>query len=127
MEARFRKLVGCSIALLLATGVAKAYLLAGTGEPFWSAAAGRYVLLQAGLTAAMLVVFAVCPKSRSCSSIPGVCEFAAEGILSGKSGTVVERSKVVLPKIALALGFCALVAAVILHGQGHRTIRTPDQ
>jgi uncharacterized membrane protein len=117
MEARFRKLVGCSIALLLATGVAKAYLLAaGTGEPFWSAAAGRYVLLKAGLTAAMLVIFAVCPKTRSCSSIPGVCEVAAEGILSGKSGTVVERSKVVLPKIALALGFCALVAAVILHG-----------
>ncbi|MBI5905166.1 MAG: hypothetical protein HZB86_06395 [Deltaproteobacteria bacterium] len=116
MEARFRKLVGGAIALLLATGVAKAYLLLGTREALWGTAAGRYILLKAGLTAVMLVVFAVCPKTRSCSSIPGVCEVAAEGLLSGKTGTIRERSKVVLPKIALALGFCALVAAVILRG-----------
>jgi len=116
MEARFRKLVGGSIALLLATGVAKAYLLLGTREALWNTATGRYVLLKAGLTAVMLVIFAVCPKTRSCSSIPGVCEVAAEGLLSGKTGTVRERSKVVLPKIALGLGFCALVAAVILRG-----------
>lgn len=117
METRFRKLVGVSIALLLATGVAKAYLLlGGTPEALWDTATGRYVLLKVGLTAVMLVIFAVCPKTRSCSSIPGVCEVAAEGILLGKTGTVRERSKVVLPKIALALGFCALVAAVILRG-----------
>lgn len=117
METRFRKLVGGSIALLLATGVAKAYLILGGGrEALWNTATGRYVLLKAGLTAVMLVIFAVCPKTRSCSSIPGVCEVAAEGLLSGKTGTVRERSKVVLPKIALVLGFCALVAAVILRG-----------
>lgn len=116
MENRFRKLVGGSIALLFATGVAKAYLLLGTREALWNTAMGRYVLLKVGLTAVMLVIFAVCPKTRSCSSIPGVCEVAAEGLLSGKTGTVRERSKVVLPKIALALGFCALVAAVILRG-----------
>lgn len=116
METRFRKLVGGSIALLLATGVAKAYLILGTREALWNTATGRYVLLKVGLTAVMLVIFAVCPKTRSCSSIPGVCEVAAEDVLSGKTGTVWERSKVVLPKIALALGFCALVAAVILRG-----------
>lgn len=116
MEARFRKLVGGSIALLLATGVAKGYLLLGTWESFWNTATGHHVLLKVGLTAAMLVIFAVCPKTRSCSSIPGVCEVAAEGLLSGKTGAIRERSKVVLPKIALALGFCALVAAVILRG-----------
>jgi len=116
METRFRKLVGGSIALLLATGFAKAYLLLGSREALWNSATGHYILLKAGLTAIMLVIFAVCPKTRSCSSIPGVCEVAAVGLLSGKTGTVRERSKVILPKIALALGFCALVAAVILRG-----------
>jgi len=32
------------------------------------------------------------------------------------TGTIRERSKVVLPKVALALGLCALVAAVVLRG-----------
>jgi uncharacterized membrane protein len=114
MEARFRKLVGASIALLLATGAAKAYLLLGTAGALFGTPSGKYVLLKIGLTAAMLVIFAVCPKTKSCSSIPGVCEVAAEGILSGRSGPIRERSKVVLPKVALALGTCALVAAVLL-------------
>jgi uncharacterized membrane protein len=116
MEARFRKLVGASIALLLGTGVAKACLLLGSANELVGTATGRYVLLKLGLTGAMLVIFAVCPKTKSCSSIPGVCEVASEGILSGKTGAIRERSKVVLPKVALALGFCALVAAVLLRG-----------
>ena len=117
MEGRFRKLVGGSIALLLATGTAKAYLLLGTADALAGTAAGRYVLLKLGLTAAMLVIFAVCPKTRSCSPIPGVCEVGSGGILSGKEeGTIRERSRVVLPKVALALGVCALVAAVLLRG-----------
>lgn len=117
MEARFRKLVGGSIALLLATGAVKAYLLLGTVDALAGTAAGRYVLLKLGLTAAMLVIFAVCPKTRSCSSIPGVCEVGPGGIPSGKTeGTIRERSRVVLPKVALALGTCALVAAVLLRG-----------
>src|SRR5512146_1113683 len=98
MEGRFRILVGTSIALLLA-------------------AAGRYVLLKVGLTAAMLVIFAVCPKTKSCSPIPGVCDVASAGILSGKTdGTIRERSKVILPKVALGLGLAALVAGVLLRG-----------
>jgi len=116
MEARFRKLVGASIALLLATGVAKAYLVLGSANGFVGTATGRYVLLKLGLAGAMLVIFAVCPKTKSCSPIPGVCEVASGGILPGKTGTIRERSKVVLPKVALALGFCALVAAVLLRG-----------
>ena len=39
MEARFRKLVGGSIALLLATGAAKAYLLLGTASALVGTAA----------------------------------------------------------------------------------------
>jgi len=65
MEGRFRKLVGASIAILLASGAAKAYLLLGTTDALLHTAAGRYVLLKAGLTAAMLVIFAVCPKTKS--------------------------------------------------------------
>jgi hypothetical protein len=45
-----------------------------------------------------------------------VCDVAAEGILSGRTGSIRERSRVVLPKVALALGTCALVVAVFLHG-----------
>ena len=117
MEARFRKLVGGSIALLVSTGAAKAYLLLGTADALTGTAAGRYVLLKLGLTAAMLVIFAVCPKTKSCSSIPGVCEVASGGILSGKTdGTIRERSRVILPKVALSLGVCALMAAVLLRG-----------
>lgn len=117
MEARFRKLVGGSIALLLATGAAKAYLLIGTADALAGTATGRYVLLKLGLTAAMLVIFAICPKTRSCSPIPGVCEVGHGGIPSGlKEGTIRERSRVILPKVALALGTCALVVAVLLRG-----------
>jgi uncharacterized membrane protein len=117
MEGRFRKLVGGSIALLLATGAARAYLLLGTADALVGTAAGRYVLLKLGLTAAMLVIFAVCPKTSSCSPIPGVCEAGPGGIPPGKTeGPIRERSRVVLPKVALALGTCALVVAVLLHG-----------
>jgi len=116
MEARFRKLVGGSIAVLVTTGAAKAYHLLGTWEALPSTPAGRYVLLKIGLTGAMLVIFAVCPKTKSCSPIPGVCEIASDGLLPGMTGTIRERSKVVLPKVALALGLCALVAAVVLRG-----------
>ena len=117
MEGRFRKLVGGSIALLLATGAGKAYLLLGTMDALAGTTAGRYVLLKLALTAAMLVIFAVCPKTRSCSPIPGVCEVGPGGIPSGGTeGTIRERSRVVLPKVALALGTCALVVAVLLRG-----------
>lgn len=116
MEARFRKLVGVSIAVLVTTGAIKAYLLLGTWELLPGTTAGRYILLKIGLTGTMLVIFAVCPKTKSCSPIPGVCEIASERLLSGKTGTILERSKVVLPKVALALGLCALVAAVVLRG-----------
>jgi len=83
MEGRFRKLVGSSIALLLASGAAKAYLMLGTTDALLHTAAGRYVLLKVGLTAAMLVIFAVCPKTASCSPIPGVCDVASGGSSPG--------------------------------------------
>jgi len=117
MEGRFRKLVGTSIVLLLASGAVKGYLLLGTTEAILHTETGRYVLLKVGLTAAMLVIFAICPKTKSCSPIPGVCDVASEGILSGKmDGTIRERSKVILPKVALALGLAALVVAVLVRG-----------
>ncbi|GAB4236934.1 MAG: hypothetical protein OHK0028_14080 [Deltaproteobacteria bacterium] len=117
MEGRFRKLVGGSIALLLASGAAKAYLLLGTAGALLHTAAGRYILLKIGLTAGMLAIFAVCPKTKSCSPIPGVCDVASEAILSGKTGgTIRERSRVILPKVALGLGVCALIAAALLRG-----------
>lgn len=116
MERRFRKLVGASIALLIGSGAAKSYLLLGSFEALPATSAGRYVLLKIGLTAAMLVIFAVCPKTKSCSSIPGVCDIASEALLGGKEGTIRERSRVILPKVALALGIAAMVAAVYLHG-----------
>jgi hypothetical protein len=74
------------------------------------------VLLKIGLTGAMLFIFAICPKTKSCSSIPGVCEIASESLLGGKEGTIRERSKVILPKVALALGIAAMVTAVYLRG-----------
>ncbi len=117
MERRFRKLVGTSIVLLAGSGAAKAYLLLGSLPALWTAPAGRLVLLKAGLTAAMLVIFAVCPKTKSCSAIPGVCDVAAEALLSGRgAGTIRERSKVVLPKVALTLGIGAMAAAILLRG-----------
>lgn len=116
MERRFRKLVGTSIALLVASGAAKAYLLLGSFAALGTSAEGRFVLLKIALTGAMLAIFAVCPKTRSCSSIPGVCDVASEAILGGKEGTVRERSKAVLPKVALAMGVAAMVVAVVLRG-----------
>lgn len=117
VEQRFRKLVGTSIVLLVASGFAKAYLLLGAFSGLWTTAAGRTILLKIALTGGMIVIFAVCPKTRSCSSIPGVCDVASEALLSGrKEGTIRERSKVILPKVALALGFAAMVTAVWLRG-----------
>ncbi len=117
MERRFRTLVGTSIVLLAWSGAVKAYLLLGSFPALWSTSAGRFILLKIGLTAAMLVIFAVCPKTKSCSAIPGVCDVASEALLSGGGdGTIRERSKVVLPKVALALGVGAMVAAVVLRG-----------
>ncbi|MGE5189078.1 MAG: CopD family protein [Gemmatimonadota bacterium] len=117
MERRFRKLVGTSIALLVASGAVKAYLLLGSVPALWTTSAGRLVLLKIGLTAAMLVIFAVCPKTTSCSAIPGVCDVASGALLSGKGdGTIRERSKVVLPKVALALGVAAVGVAIVLRG-----------
>ena len=116
MEQRFRKLVGTSIALLVLSGTAKACILLGSFESLWTTSSGRYILLKIGLTGAMLVIFAVCPKTKSCSSIPGVCDIASEALLGGKEGTIRERSKVILPKVALALGIVAMVAAIYLHG-----------
>jgi uncharacterized membrane protein len=115
MEQRFRKLVGTSIALLVASGGAKAYFLLGSFEALWKTSTGSYVLLKIGLTGAMLVIFAICPKTKSCSPIPGVCDIASEAILGGKEGAIRERSKVILPKVALALGVAAMVVAVYLH------------
>ena len=116
MEQRFRKLVGTSIVLLVLSGLGKAYLLLGSFAALWTTTAGRWILLKVGLTGAMLVIFAVCPKTKSCSSIPGVCDIASEAILGGKEGTIRERSKVILPKVALALGIVAMVTAVYLRG-----------
>lgn len=116
MERRFRRLVGASIALLVGSGAVKAYLLLGSFPALWTTASGRYILLKIGLTGLMLVIFAVCPKTRSCSSIPGVCDLASEALLSGKEGTIRERSKVILPKVALAMGIVAMIAAVYLRG-----------
>ncbi len=117
MERRFRKLVGASIVLLVGSGAVKAYFLLGTFSALWTTPAGRLVLLKIGLTAAMLVIFAVCPKTKSCSAIPGVCDAAAGALLSGRGdGTIRERSKVVLPKVALTLGVAALAVAVWLRG-----------
>ena len=117
MERRFRKLVGTSIVLLVGSGAVKASLLLGSLPALWTTSPGRLVLLKTGLTAAMLLIFAVCPKTKSCSAIPGVCDVAAEALLSGRAdGTIRERSKVVLPKVALTLGIAALAAAVLLHG-----------
>ena len=116
MERRFRALVGTSIVLLVGSGAVKAYFLLGSFPALWTTSAGRLVLLKIGLTAAMLVIFAVCPKTKSCSPIPGVCDIASEALLAGKAGTIRERSKVVLPKVALALGVAALVTAIYLRG-----------
>jgi uncharacterized membrane protein len=117
MEQRFRKLVGSSIVLLVGSGFAKAYLLLGSIPGLWTTTAGRYILLKIGLTGAMLVIFAVCPKTRSCSPIPGVCDVASGALLSGgEVGTIRERSMVILPKVALALGVAALATAVYLRG-----------
>ena len=117
MERRFRTLVGASIAALIGSGAGKAYLLFGSWPLWWTTTAGRIVLGKILLTAAMLVIFAICPKTTSCSSIPGVCDIASGALLSGPSdGTIRERSKVVLPKVALALGITALVFAVYLRG-----------
>jgi hypothetical protein len=45
-----------------------------------------------------------------------VCDIASETILGGKEGAIRERSKVILPKVALALGFAAMAAAIYLRG-----------
>lgn len=116
VERRFRKLVGTSIVFLTGSGIAKAWLILGSAPALWTTAAGRTVLFKIGLTAALLVIFAVCPKTKSCSPIPGVCDIAAEGLLRGRRGAIRERSRVILPKVALALGLTALAAAVLLRG-----------
>jgi len=116
MEQRFRKLVGASIVLLVGSGIVKAYFLLGSLSALWTTSSGRYVLLKIALTGAMLIIFAICPKTKSCSSIPGVCDIASEALLGGKEGTIRERSKVILPKVALALGIAAMVTAIYLRG-----------
>lgn len=117
MERRFRTLVGASIAALVGSGAAKAWLLLGSWGALWTTTAGRILLVKILLTASMLVIFAICPKTKSCSSIPGACDIASEALLSGMTDeTIRERSKVILPKVALALGVAALVTAVYLRG-----------
>src|SRR4030043_567778 len=69
MEQRFRKLVGASIALLVGSGIVKAYFLLGSFASLWTTSTGSYVLLKIGLTGAMLFIFAICPKTKSCSPI----------------------------------------------------------
>lgn len=116
MERRFRKLVGASIALLVGSGLARAWLLLDSPSALLTTASGRFILAKIGLTVAMLAIFAVCPKTKSCSSIPGVCEVAADGLLAGREGAIRERSKVILPKVALALGVAAVIAAICARG-----------
>ncbi|HBO70458.1 MAG TPA: hypothetical protein DD658_10225 [Deltaproteobacteria bacterium] len=117
MERRFRKLVGSSIVLLVGSGAVKAYLLLGSLPALWATTAGRWILLKILLTGGMLVVFAVCPKTTSCSPIPGACDIDSGALpTGGMEGTIRERSKVILPKVALALGIAALVTAVYLRG-----------
>ncbi len=117
MERRFRKLVGTSIVLLVGSGTVKAYLLLGSFSGLFTTVAGGYILRKAGITAAMLVIFAVCPKTRSCSPVPGACDVAPGGLpAGGKEGAIRGRSKGILPKVALALGIAALVSAVFLRG-----------
>ncbi len=117
MERRFRKLVGSAIVLLFATGLTKAFLLLGGPAGWPGTTAGRFVLLKIGLALLMVLVFAVCPKTKSCSPIPGVCDVAAAAALGGgAAGPIRERSKVVLPRLAFALGTAALVAGIVLKG-----------
>jgi len=117
MERRFRVLVGGSIVALVGSGAVKASLLLGSWDGLWTTTAGRLILAKILLTASMLVIFAVCPKTTSCSSVPGVCDIASGAELPGTAdGTIRERSKVILPKVALALGVAALLVAVFLHG-----------
>jgi len=117
MERRFRMLVGGSIVALVGSGAAKAFLLLGSWDGLWTTTAGRLILAKILLTASMLVIFAICPKTTSCSSIPGVCDIASGEVLPGTTdGTIRERSKVILPKVALGLGVAALAAAVYLRG-----------
>jgi len=117
MERRFRVLVGGSIVALVGSGAVKAALLLGSWDGLWTTTAGRLILAKILLTSSMLVIFAVCPKTTSCSSIPGVCDIASGEVLPGKTdGTIRERSKVILPKVALGMGLAAMVAAVYLRG-----------
>lgn len=117
MERRFRKLVAASIAALVGSGAVKAILLLGSWQALWTTTAGRTILVKILLTASMLVIFAVCPKTTSCSPIPGACDVASGALLPGRrEETVRERSKVILPKVALGLGLAAMVAAVYLRG-----------
>ncbi len=117
MERRFRKLVGTSIILLVGSGLVKTHLLLGSLTGLWTTHAGRYILLKIGVTAAMLGIFAVCPKTRSCSPIPGACDLSPGGLPTrGKGAVIRERSTVILPKVALVLGIAAMVTAVYLRG-----------
>ena len=71
MEGRFRKLVGTSIALLVASGAAKAHLMLGTSDALFHSGEGRYVLLKVALTAAMLVIFVHSSCESICSMLNG--------------------------------------------------------
>jgi len=116
MERRFRRLVGASIVLLVGSGLARAWLLFGSSPGRWPASAARYLVLKMALTAGMLVIFAVCPKTRSCSPVPGACDAAAAARLEGGEGTLRARSKAILPRVALGLGLAALAAGALLRG-----------
>jgi len=115
MEGRFRKLVGTSIALLLASGVGKRTCC--WGRPTRSFTPQRPVRPPEGRADSCDARhLRVCPKTKSCSRYRVSATSPPKGSLRGKwtgrSGSVQGDP----PKVALGLGVAALVAAVLLRG-----------
>lgn len=121
MEKRFRYLVGTSIILLLLTGLVNARFFISAPERFLTAY-GMLLLVKIGLILGMIFIFIICPKTQSCSVIPGACDIdAIDKRLSqlppevrAHKIKIEERKKVILPKVALALGAVIILLSVIM-------------
>lgn len=121
MEKRFRYLVGSCIILLLITGLINVRFVITAPERLLTAY-GTLLLAKIGLILGMIFIFIICPKTQSCSVIPGACDIDAidkrlaelPPEVRAHKIKIEERKRVILPKVALALGAVIILLSVIM-------------
>jgi len=120
---RFRIMVGTSIFVLVITGIYNAYVRIGSFEALISTSYGKLLLVKLALFAVMIVIFIICPKSKSCSPVSGACDIDHIKKLSAALSkeakaqriNITKNSAIILPRVALIMGLLIILCSVLLH------------